>query len=527
MIFKLILLATIVLFSGCSMSKETHTEAKNIETKIESTVKSIKEKEKAFANDKDAKELAVYVKKENLTKSFSNARTTLEKAKTQYNNELLPLMKKNDNDDENKALSLIGSINTQLRMSNLEASNPSRRITELKDFIKNKDSFYKKAKGIKTLSNNKTNTFKALTAKAEKEYPAKKDDLQKRFLGMKTIDNNISTLFTTLESEYSNDTPDFSTFSKSYAEMTKKEKESFEYSATQTKKVNELFQSYSKILTDMRERYYITIGRLSWHEGEEYPDETTYIFPKRELSAKTFEYFDSVSEEEMGSLSGGWGSGSSLSTNWNSYFVSQLNLNVEEGMPSGDNSADFWIESLYTENFHKYTIIKNGVKHETDWESVTPEYFDANAENMGMEIVSKPYGFYEDEKITTAGPAGMGYVGNKQYGEWKSDSSGTSFWTYYGMYSFMNNMTGMNHGYSRDDYNNYHTNRKNNQGYYGKKDEYGTYGSSTYKNSKYSKSEYARNHKGEINSAKRQSSNGPLRNAGHNARGRGPGGGGK
>jgi len=40
-----------------------------------------------------------------------------------------------------------------------------------------------------------------------------------------------------------------------------------------------------------------------------------------------------------------------------------------------------------------------------------------------MEILSKPYGYYESEKLKNASPIGINYVGNSKYGEWKKDTS--------------------------------------------------------------------------------------------------------
>ena len=85
----------------------------------------------------------------------------------------------------------------------------------------------------------------------------------------------------------------------------------------------------------------------------------------------------------------------------------------------------------------------------TDWKKVTPQYFEANMENMGMELASKVDGKLSKE---TAPPGYSNYVGNEKYGKWQTDNSGNNFWSFYGRYAFMTSMFHMAMmpvGYSR------------------------------------------------------------------------------
>lgn len=112
---------------------------------------------------------------------------------------------------------------------------------------------------------------------------------------------------------------------------------------------------------------------------------------------------------------------------------------------------------------HKYNVIKETVDtliaSETEWMTVSSRFFDANVNNMGMEITSK-----KDGKLSKiAAPAGYSnYVGNQKYGQWK-ERDGGSFWEFYGKYAFMSSMFRMamfpvQHSY----WNNY------NRNYYGR-----------------------------------------------------------
>ena len=73
----------------------------------------------------------------------------------------------------------------------------------------------------------------------------------------------------------------------------------------------------------------------------------------------------------------------------------------------------------------------------TDWMPVSQEDFDFHSSDMGMEIVSKVNG----EVSKVAAPPGYSqYVGNEKYGHWQSNSSGESFWSFYGKYMFISSM---------------------------------------------------------------------------------------
>ena len=154
-----------------------------------------------------------------------------------------------------------------------------------------------------------------------------------------------------------------------------------------------------------------------------------------------------------------------------------------------------------------------------------------------MAIVSKPLGFYESEIITTAEPVGMSMIakptmvdgkatGSNQHGEWRQ-SNGNSFWHYYGMYSLFNAF--MPSRYSYNQWNGYNSAGRSSS-YYGRNNEYGTYGASTYSNSRYQNSAYSRRNPNvikNVRSGKVSRMSRSVRGAGPSSRGRGPSGGGK
>ncbi|MFT5667279.1 MAG: hypothetical protein ACI9DK_001468 [Vicingaceae bacterium] len=132
--------------------------------------------------------------------------------------------------------------------------------------------------------------------------------------------------------------------------------------------------------------------------------------------------------------------------------------------------SDMDVEGTFFKTYkHKYQIIreKEGLPFDTEseWTEVDKDFFGKNEENLGMTILEKN----KEGKISkTAAPPGYQYVGNKQYGEWRTNN-GTSFWAFYGQYMFMSHLFGMNRRpIYRSHYNSYTTG-----GYYGSRGYYG------------------------------------------------------
>ncbi|MBQ0791345.1 MAG: hypothetical protein KBT81_02290, partial [Oleispira antarctica] len=299
------------------------------------------------------------------------------------------------------------------------------------------------------------------------------------------------------------------------------------------KLLQQLDRSYVKILSDQRIDYYVIVGRATWCEGDYCNDGNSYRFPKSKVDQNTFEYFESLTVSTIADK--GWGS---LSVNIPQARWDALNISPRLRWPSNHDYAEFWVDNTVAHTFHKYTIIDNETVIEQDWKNVSNDLFWKNQADLGMAIASKPLGFYESEVMTSAEPVGMSMIakpttvdgvstGSNQYGEWRQ-SNGNSFWHYYGMYSMFNAFMPSNR-YSHNQWNGYNSAGRS-APYYGRNNEYGTYGSSTYSNSKYKNSSYSRRNpnvvKG-VRSGNISRVSNSVRGAGPSGRGKGPSGGGK
>lgn len=166
---------------------------------------------------------------------------------------------------------------------------------------------------------------------------------------------------------------------------------------------------------------------------------------------------------------------------------------------------DMEVEGNFSKSYrHQYQIIteKDSIPQErlTEWYPVSKDFFAYHENNMGMEIASKG----RDGKVHKgASPAGYSnYVGNERYGQWRQNSSGGSFWEFYGKYAMLTSVFNMmaypaRMSYYNDYRNNYYGSGRS---YYGPtnggRSTYGTYSdynTKTKPNSRYTRSSTFKN----------------------------------
>lgn len=138
---------------------------------------------------------------------------------------------------------------------------------------------------------------------------------------------------------------------------------------------------------------------------------------------------------------------------------------------------------------HKYKILVEKPEIKTDslseasdvdiidkpWTVVSDITFNKYKDNLGMTIVSKKNGVLDK----VASPAGYdNYVGNKRYGHWQTNSSGGSFWQFYGQYRLLSDLLmGPRYHYPYSSWNDYNRNYRGRKTYTGTNNSFGTKGS--------------------------------------------------
>ena len=127
--------------------------------------------------------------------------------------------------------------------------------------------------------------------------------------------------------------------------------------------------------------------------------------------------------------------------------------------------------TFFKSYYQKYRIVQGERAWTTDWMEVPKDYYQRNENFLGMTLLSKK----EGQINTSVGPPGYNYVGDEQYGRWRRDSGGNSFWEFYGKYALISHLLGGSRVY-RTDYNTYWDYHRQGRPYYGSNKQYGTNG---------------------------------------------------
>ncbi len=527
-----------VFLTACGgLPEEYVKQAESIATNFEANKKQIENKKNQNLNylkSEKGQFLQPYAKQENWNKFFSIAQQTLNQAQQNYQKIITPLLEKNDEKDEVALRVAIIRINKLIVQSEKDAKQASLRADFLVKAKDNASQYAVTSKELITQIDVLLNSAQQFIEKPAIDYPAKAYDIEKRYQILDKLRKNahqsLSTATIELEKLSSNDI-NYAIFADNVKNISDLHKQLNADVPALKNKLQELYRSYSKTLTDMRIDYFVQIGRTSWDNYYDYPTEHTQHFTSK-VAKEVASYFDSLAEGKLA-----WtNSSGSLRLYIDKRMWSALKIVPHSSWSSGDDEGEFWVNNVIFKYYHKYVITENQSQKEVDWQAVKEDYYWQNEKNLGLTIVSKPYGKYEDETIKKATPPGMEYIakpimvngkptGSNQYGEWRQNSSGTSFWHYYIAYSFMRSMVG--NPYSYNNYNHY-ASRNSNTGYYGSNNRYGTYGSSTYNNSRYKNSTYSRqNPSVKTANGRKRLQTASVRSSGPKSRGRGPSGGGK
>ncbi|PID52092.1 MAG: hypothetical protein CR972_03645 [Candidatus Moraniibacteriota bacterium] len=514
--FIVISLFITALLTGCGgLPNEAKDKAEKVPTDINAVFKKVEAKEAQFTlmqSSVDWKIFEQYAKRENWQNNFAEAHQYCAKAKSVYEQKVIPIIKRNKEEDVSTLFVHIGTIKKLLRQAEGAANTPFRRKAVLEQASKNSQKWVKDAKenvasidALLAVAQKKT-----IKAKADaKKYGWSKSD--KDFDGaigpLKIKKEQAHELFHVAESESKKGTnADLALLADSVNDikniLLSLQKKQPDFLA----KIDQLYHSYSKILEDMRIENYVKIGRASWDDSSDWNTTKEVFITSKQVSEEVLEFFSTKSE--IGTFYAGlFGSGGfKLQANITQKYWDALGINPKQNWPSNShNMAEYWVEDVILIAFHKYIIVQDGVEKKTDWVRVDEDFYWENEQNLGMTIVSKPYGMYESEVVKQAMPAGMNCIatprvaadgsvsGSNQYGEWKKDTStGSYFWSAFAGSAVANMLFGGN-TYYYNDWNTWNKNYRGKKAYYGNDDQYGTYGYHTYRSgSRYNQGYYAK-----------------------------------
>lgn len=520
-----IFLALLVSLSGC-FPKDIKETSEKMPERVKSVTDSVNRQAEVYKNLEKAKDfgnfLKLYAEREQWKADIDKAQ---EKAKLcgELQKQLQAIVKDSDEKKVQEARTIITRFSTAVKEAREFAAKPMTRVEFLRKVKKEAPEMMQTAKAENTKIASIIAPLTTFVAKYRNDFPNKDKDIATRFSPSEKLSNDAKAAFAVVDQEFKSKPPDYAKFGDSCKIITANLKALTSQDKALRAKLAELSTSYSKILVDMRTEPYITIGRCSWDDYSDWNTDKNYSYPAVKLDFATFDYFTKLPDgQQLATWGIGWGS--SLSVKINKAMWDKLRISPKQGWPGGHDEAEYWIEDWFEKCYHKYIIEKDGKKTETGFIEVDDEDFADWADDLGMEIVSKPYGYFEDEVMEESAPPGLSKVGDPKYGKWEKDpSTGKERWSWLETYMWYHLMFGgsNNYYYGRSEYTDYRTNYRGKSSYYGGKtspDKYGTRSRAT--QAKYSSSTFARS-----GGMKRQTTS--VRSAGRSTRGGGPSRGGK
>ncbi|WP_300457631.1 hypothetical protein [Desulfobacula sp.] len=518
----------VMMLAGCGegLPKTLKNEAKAIPDTIK-TVKSQVNKNKGkyqtLTDSPEFKAINPFALKENWPQKFQLAHDALKRAKDLYDKDLSPLISQNKPELVPQVKQQITRIKKILQDAEAFSLYPISRFSKIRKTIENAADLHARAKQEADHIRRMATQFKTGSMeKAMADFPDLTEKIKARVAPLTKLERQSRENLSVVEAEYSRHTAgssaDYAAFTDSAQALTSGLEQAGILEKTLTGDMAQLYSSYTKILKDMKEEYFVTIKRESWNENSDYYDPRFATF-SREVSPEAYEALTAENLDTIATISAGF-TGSKFSSTVGGLWKELAIKPTDQWPGRGHNAASFWVEDSREAYFHKYILEENGDTRETDWEQVDADFYDANLEYLGMAILAKPYGVFEQDRLIQATPPGMAYVGNSKYGEWQKDNTGNQFWSWYGKYALFSMLFNSRPSYfGYNSWNGWNNNYRNRQPYFGQTQngarKYGTSGTYVKQSPKFQSTNFAK-------SGGLKSQTASVRGAGANLRGGGP-----
>ena len=477
--------------------------AQGLPQRIEESRKEVDEREKrylALTKKSEFEFYRSYAEREKWSDYFEQAKSELNRLKEVFEKEIKPILERNEEEDARKLLRQLDRVNRIFREVVVDLTKKaSERMTFLVEAKKTASHLVKSGETQLATIDELMAKLESYLATAKIDYPKKAKDIDGRFAPLRQLQTEAQEQMEEVRPEFraheGGQVADYAKLGDGAHVVAANLKKWVIGDRVLRSRIGELYQSYTKVLTDMRAEHYVQVGRTSWDNYYDFPTEHRRLYTPRKVDQATWDYFSNLPPEQpLGTLPGTFRRGIAIDR----AMWSKLGIDLLESWPRGDDDAEYWLNGTPAKYYHKYIIVRNAQKEETTWVEVDEDEFTDYADALGMEIVSKPYGLYEEDKLKEPAPPGMAYVGNKKYGQWEKDSSGNSFWGFYGRYALMRNLfwgPGYYRPYYYNSWSRWGRDYRGRRAYYGSdpnRPVYGTYGSSTRQNPRYQRSSFGR-----------------------------------
>ncbi|MCK4707039.1 MAG: hypothetical protein KAU21_00345, partial [Gammaproteobacteria bacterium] len=351
------------------------------------------------------------LEKENWKDSFSKANKALDAAKELYQSQIVPMMDRDDPEEDIAARILIKKFEYQILQSRIAALYPEQRIDFLVNVRDTVPSINEKSERELTQLIKVQKTLIKRAIKTAADYANKKDDISKKINELNVIAEKGLVSKRHVSEQFRKDkyNIDYAIFGDEAVNLTKSLAEITEYQKKINAKFDELYRSYTKILADQRIEYFIIIGRATWCEGEYCGNGTTKHYPPVMVDEKMFEYFDGLKTDVIAKMSTSWGR-EKFTINISNAAWNALRIDKRWNGSRGDDYAEYWVERTYASTYHRYIEVVNDRMTKGQWVRVKEDDFWKQYSNLGMAILTKPYGYYEEDALKDAQPVGMATI---------------------------------------------------------------------------------------------------------------------
>ncbi len=495
------LAVAILVLAACGAPSETQRQASALKDSLTTTETFIGEQREAYsrrlqATDADVRTVA---ERERLSSRFDAALGELERARTLHEQEVRPFRSARDPQELQRFQRGLTGATAAVDQARRIAQEPEARLVLLTRAKQESAAWFAQVPQLVAAAQSDLASVQTLAARYERTHPARQDAIRTRFAPgpqtMQTIETGATAVSAQQALAARNTQLDYGALATGYQAVTDGRTGMQTLRTRLERELPQLDRAYSKVLSDMRETYTVCVTRTSWQENayDDFPRETAYDYPCQQVSEDAFEAAEAFADYEydFATYSQGWGGepnirhgdiGQEVTSDQTAQLWRELGINPTLAFPQGDNSASFEIREATATYFHRYTLLENRQRTTGDWEQVSEEFYEQHWGNLGLAIVEKPYGAFDDEAVTTGVPPGMTLVGDTRAGEWRSDGNGGNiwFWLYWHQALYGNHYGPDHRGYSRAEWDDWR--RRRNQGAYtgmGPTPTYGSAGSAT------------------------------------------------
>ena len=469
----LIAMAMSLALGGCGLSDQILGQARQVQDTIDRRARDLEASRQEFEQFRasDAyKGFGRVAEREGWSQHIESAAEKLALAERTFQSEVQPILDENLGDQANDLRRALEKISPMLTAVREESGIWSARREVLDDARSNADQLRSQAESDWGALRTGIPALQATADQAIREFKESQADIERVMGPVADLLTESREAFATVEREFalhdSGGDTDYGLLLNG-GDRLRTNREGFQKSSAEAEaKLAQLSVSYSKTLMDMKSDFLLTIRRQSWNESADYPALHAFDYAARTVDGPTFEHFDEI-PGSLARFKKGWFSDEFVGlagvdvNRWNS-----LKIDHQQNWPNRDNEAEYWLQSGTAQYFHKYHVVRNGEVSETDWVPVTSAFFFANFDNLGMDVESKPYGVFEENKLTQASPPGMAYVGNSRYGRWERRGGGT-VWTWLGPYLLYSTLFRSPYRYTRNEWNTWQGGYSGRRPYYG------------------------------------------------------------